>query len=149
MGTLDFQNIIGTSVGDEQHMLGKFLYFTLSSILVDKDDLSTLCKETGMPFTGSKRLSVSDAFRSATGDIRGRIVSKHSGERKIYTIYCRDNEHSADMLSRELVKETRTMVMTILTQYRETQRRIEVLRYEMAHPSDQLVLPFPSILWYC
>lgn len=106
MGTLDFQNIIGTSVGDEQHMLGKFLYFTLSSILVDKDDLSTLCKETGMPFTGSKRLSVSDAFRSATGDIRGRIVSKHSGERKIYTIYCRDNEHSADMLSRELVKET-------------------------------------------
>lgn len=34
------------------------------------------------------------------------------------------------------MNETRTMVMTILTQYRETQRRIEVLRYEMAHPSD-------------
>lgn len=32
--------------------------------------------------------------------------------------------------------EIRTMVRAILTQYHETQRRIEMLRYEMAHPSD-------------
>lgn len=31
--------------------------------------------------------------------------------------------------------KTRTMVMTILTQYHETQRCIEVLRYELAHPA--------------
>ena len=32
--------------------------------------------------------------------------------------------------------DIRAMVMTILTQYHETQRRIEILRYELAHPSD-------------
>ena len=106
MGTLDFQNMLGTSIGDEQHMLGKFLYFTLASILVDKEELSVLCQDTGMPYTSSKRLSVADAFRSSTGDIRRRIVSKRSGDRKIYSVYCRDNEYSANVISRELVKET-------------------------------------------
>ena len=106
MATLDFQNMVGTSLGDKEHMLGKFLYFTLGSVLVDRGELSTLCQETGMPYSNSKRLSVSDAFRSATGDLRERIVSKCRGERKIYTIYCRDNEQSSDILSRELVKET-------------------------------------------
>jgi len=106
MSLVEFKDMIGTSHGEGQHMLGKFLYFTLGSILVNRDELSTLCQETGMPYTNSKRLSVADAFRNATGDIRGRIVSKRSGERKIYTIYCRDNEHSSEVLSRELVKET-------------------------------------------
>lgn len=31
--------------------------------------------------------------------------------------------------------DIKTTVMTLLTQYRETQRYIEVLRYEMGHPS--------------
>lgn len=106
MATLDFQNMVGTSLGDKEHMLGKFLYFTLGSVLVDRGELSTLCQETGMPYNNSKRMSISDAFRSATGDLRDRIVSKCGGERKIYTIYCRDNKQSSDVISRELVKET-------------------------------------------
>ena len=106
MSMLNFKDMVATSTGDEQHMLGKFLYFTLASVLVDKEELSTLCQETGMPYASSKRLSISDAFRSATGDIRGRIVSNRIGERKIYTVYCRYNEHSSEILSRELVKET-------------------------------------------
>ena len=102
----DMKDFIGTSQGDEEHMLGKFLYFSLSNLLVEKAALSQLCEETGIPYTGGKRLSVSDAFRSATGDIRERYPVTTMGETHIYLVYCRDNKHTADILSRELVKET-------------------------------------------
>ena len=102
----NFKDMVGTSAGDAEHMLGKFLYFSLASVLVEKDALAELCDSMGMPYAGAKRLSVSDAFRSATGDIRDRIVAMRDGEQKIFSVYCRDNEHAPDMLSRELVKET-------------------------------------------
>ena len=34
----DMKDFIGTSTGDEEHMLGKFLYFSLSNLLVEKED---------------------------------------------------------------------------------------------------------------
>ena len=37
MSMLNFKDMVATSTGDEQHMLGKFLYFTLASVLVDKE----------------------------------------------------------------------------------------------------------------
>ena len=49
---------------------------------------------------------VSDAFRSATGDIRERVPVTTDGETNISLAYCRDNKHTAGILSRELVKET-------------------------------------------
>ena len=52
------------------------------------------------------RLSVSDAFRSATGDIRERIPVTSMGESHIYLAYCLDNKRTSGVLSRELVKET-------------------------------------------
>lgn len=103
---ISFRNIIGAASGDKGNMLGKFLYFSLANILVEKESLAELCDSLGVPYSGGKRLSVSDAFRSATGDIKDRIVAKQDGEQRIYQVYCRDNEHSADLLSRELVKET-------------------------------------------
>ena len=103
----DMHDFIGTSQGDEAHMLGKFLYFSLANLLVDKEDLSKLCEDMGIPYAGGTRLSVGDAFRSATGDIRERIPVTAMGETNIYLAYCRDNKRtSADILSRELVKET-------------------------------------------
>ena len=63
----DMKDFIGTSQGDKDHMLGKFLYFSLSNLLVEKETLSKLCEEMDIPYSGGKRLSVSDAFRSATG----------------------------------------------------------------------------------
>ena len=102
----DMKDFIGTSAGDKEHMLGKFLYFSLSNLLVEKEALSQLCEEMDIPYTGGKRLSVADAFRSATGDIRERYPITSGGETHIYLAYCRDNKHTADMLSRELVKET-------------------------------------------
>ena len=103
----EFKNMVGTSIGKEQHMLGKFLYFSLSSLLVEKDALAELCDSLGIPYTGYKRISVSDAFRSATGDIHDRLVVTKYGEQKVFMVYCRDNEHTPDMISRELVKETK------------------------------------------
>ena len=102
----DMKDFIGTSQGDKDHMLGKFLYFSLSNLLVEKDALSQLCEEMDIPYTGGKRLSVADAFRSATGDIRERYPVTTGKETHIYLAYCRDNKHTADILSRELVKET-------------------------------------------
>ena len=102
----DMKDFIGTSAGDKDHMLGKFLYFSLSSLLVEKEALAKLCEETGIPYTGGKRMPVADAFRSATGDIRERYPVTTGGETHICLAYCRDNKHTANILSRELVKET-------------------------------------------
>ena len=97
---------IGAAKGDEQQMLGKFLYFSLANLLVDREELSALCESVGVPYAGCNRLSVGDAFRSATGDIRERVPVMENGETNIYLAYCRDNKHTADVFSRELVKET-------------------------------------------
>ena len=105
--TIQLKNLVGAANGNPNHMLGKLLYFSLPALLVDKQDLATLCDSMGIYYAGGKRISVADAFRSATGDVRERIVSKVSGEQRIYQIYCRDNQRtSRSIMSRELVKET-------------------------------------------
>ena len=107
MTELKFADMTAAASGDSQNMLGKLLYFSLPSVLVDKDDLRQLCVDMNIPYAGGNRLSVSDAFRSATGDVRDRIISEEYGERHIYQIYCRDNRRISDsVISRELVKET-------------------------------------------
>jgi len=102
----DMHDFIAAGQGDKEHMLGKFLYFSLANLLVEKEALSKLCEDMGIPYSGGTRVSVSDAFRSATGDIRERIPVTAMGETNIYLAYCRDNKHAPDVLSRELVKET-------------------------------------------
>ena len=105
--TIQLKNLVGAASGDPNHMLGKLLYFSLPALLVDKQDLAAVCDSMGIYYAGGKRISVADAFRSATGDVRERIVSKASGEQRIYQIYCRDNQRtSRSVMSRELVKET-------------------------------------------
>ena len=104
----NFQDILGAANGDKTSVLGKFLYFSLANILVEKEALAQLCEDLNIPYSGSKRISVSDAFRSATGDIKDRITVKNPGEHHIYAVYCRDNAHTEDVYSRELVKETLT-----------------------------------------
>ncbi|MFI3293285.1 MAG: DUF6744 family protein [Rikenellaceae bacterium] len=105
MEHIDFRNIVGTSQEGE-NMLGKFLYFSLSNILVEKETMAELCQTLGMEFTGGSRVSVSDAFRSATGDIKERISHRNPVATHIYQVYCRDNKRGDGVLSRELVKET-------------------------------------------
>lgn len=104
---LNQKTLIAAVQGDQSNLLGKLLYFSLSNILVDKTELSELCDSMGIYYGSGKRLSVTDAFRSATGDVKDRIVVKQAGEQQIYQIYCRDNRRArASIISRELVKET-------------------------------------------
>lgn len=104
--TFDMQDFVAATGGDKEHMLGEFLYFSLANLLVEKEALSKLCEDMGISYSGGERLSVSDAFRSATGDIRERIPVTANGQTNIYLAYCRDNKRTASVLSRELVKET-------------------------------------------
>ena len=59
----NFQDILGATNGDKASVLGKFLYFSLANILVEKEALAQLCEDLNIPYSGSKRISVSDAFR--------------------------------------------------------------------------------------
>ena len=125
----NWKDIIGAASGDEAHVLGKFLYFSLANILVDKQELTSLCESIlGIDYKGGSRLSVSDAFRSATGDIRERFSVRNGGEQNIYEVYSRDNKRDADKLSRELVKET-------LNLHTNQYRKLANLHYDKADQS--------------
>lgn len=62
---MDIRNFVAAAEGDAEHVLGKFLYFSLANLLVDKEELAELCDSMCIPYTSGNRLSVSDAFRSA------------------------------------------------------------------------------------
>ena len=40
---VDFSHVIGATSGEHSNMLGKFLYFSLSNVLVNKQELQELC----------------------------------------------------------------------------------------------------------
>lgn len=103
---VDFSHVIGATSGEHSNMLGKFLYFSLSNVLVNKQELQELCDSLGMECSCGKRLPVVDAFKSATGDIRDRVTVRRDGAQRFYQIYCRDNKSTHEVISRELVKET-------------------------------------------
>ena len=90
---------------DESQLLGKFLYYSLSDVLVDKDDFARICMSLNFPYT-SRRISVVDAFRNATGCVTRCIARGTSGTQKIFRIYCHDNMRDEQICSRELVRET-------------------------------------------
>ena len=46
--SIHFCDVIGAASGEHSNMLGKFLYFSLSNVLVDKKELETLCESLGM-----------------------------------------------------------------------------------------------------
>ena len=54
-----FQDILGAANGDKASVLGKFLYFSLANILVEKETLAQLCEDLNIPYSGSKRISAS------------------------------------------------------------------------------------------
>ena len=90
---------------DEGQLLGKFIYYSLSNVLVEKDDVERICNAMNFPYSG-RRISVVDAFRNATGSVTRRIIAPNNGMQQIYRIYCRDNQRDGSLYSRELVRET-------------------------------------------
>ena len=75
---------------DESRLLGKFLYYSLADVLVQKEDFERICTALDFPYTG-RRISVVDAFKNATGKVTRRTVAGASGSQEIFRIYCRDN----------------------------------------------------------
>ena len=90
---------------DENQLLGKFVYYSLSDVLVDKTEFENICDSMNFPYSG-RRISVVDAFKNATGRITRSITQTSSGAQEIFRIYCRDNMRDGQLYSRELVRET-------------------------------------------
>ena len=86
-------------------ILGKFLYYSLADVLVRKDDFERICRALNFPYAG-RRISVVDAFKSATGKVTRRTLAGATGQQEIFRVYCRDNMRDGDLYSRELVRET-------------------------------------------
>jgi len=91
---------------DGEGVLGKILYYSLSSVLIDKAELARICEDIGFPYKSNRRVALADAFRSATGDIYDCKTVKGLFGAEIYKVYCRDNQAENGVISRELVKET-------------------------------------------
>ena len=91
---------------DGNGVLGKVLYYSLSSILIDKEKFSELCQSVGFPYQPTRRTALAEAFRSATGDIYERMVLKTDSGPQVFKVYCRDNRAPGGVISRELIKET-------------------------------------------
>lgn len=91
---------------DGNGVLGKVLYYSLSTTLIDREKFGELCQSIGFPYEPSRRTAKADAFRSATGDIYERLLLKTDSGPQIFKVYCRDNRAPGGAISRELVKET-------------------------------------------
>lgn len=99
--------IINSENGQQDEILGKYLYYSLPKLIIKAEKVKEACIQTGFPISVNENISVTDAFRSATGEIRDRIEKADGSEKHISRIYCRDNKRvESDTLSRELVEET-------------------------------------------
>ena len=75
MTELRFKDMTAAASGDRQNMLGKLLYFSLPSVLVDKDDLRQLCVDMNIPYAGGNRLSAAPPAMCGTGSSARNTVS--------------------------------------------------------------------------
>ena len=98
---------INTADGKVEEIMGKYMYYSLPKLIVKAERVKEICSQIGFPIEVNENISITDAFRSATGEIHDRIEDNLFGELKIVKIYCRDNKKAeTDVLSRELVEET-------------------------------------------
>ena len=99
---------IKTEDGKIEEIMGKYMYYSLPKLIVKLDKVREICEAISFPVEVNEKVSLTDAFRSATSEINHKIVDTlDSGELKIIKVYCRDNKKGeAELLSRELVEET-------------------------------------------
>ena len=99
--------IINTETGEKEEIMGKYMYYSLPTMVIKLERVKEICEQIGFPINPGEGISITDAYRSATGGIYDRFETIENGERKIVRIYCRDNKRAeGDILSRELVEET-------------------------------------------
>ena len=88
-------------------VIGKFFYYSISNILIDKKVFQDVGISFGLPKFRPAKQSKSGCYRNATSAIKDRITVNDGNGTNIYRIYCRDNKkEDATHIYRELVKET-------------------------------------------
>ncbi len=98
---------IKTDDGTSAEVLGKYMYYSLPNLVVKVDKVKEICQQIGFPIEVNDRISITDAYRSATGSIYDRIVKTVNDDKQVVRIYCRDNKKmEKNIISRELVEET-------------------------------------------
>ena len=99
--------VINSDDGQCEEILGKYMYYSLPRLAVKKKKVEEICAQLMFPVKAVECASLTDAFRSATGDIYDRKEEFIGGEVTVHRIYCRDNKRvEAGAISRELVDET-------------------------------------------
>lgn len=99
--------VINGANGESSDILGKFLYYSFPRMILNRKDFLDLVERYGFSSGVREKTSPTDAFRSATTDVKDRIVEERNGETNISRIYFRDNKRvDANIISRELVEET-------------------------------------------
>ena len=99
--------VIKTDDAQSTEILGKYMYYSLPNMVVKVDKVKEICEAIGYPIAVNEKISITDAYRSATGEIYDRIVETVNDEKRVSKIYCRDNMRVEDgILSRELIEET-------------------------------------------
>ena len=93
---------------NSEGIIGKFFYYSTSSILIPKTKFIEIGQAYGLPKFKPAKESRASAYRCATTALKDRVTVKGSdGTSHIYRIYCRDNKKAdAKYITRELVKET-------------------------------------------
>lgn len=93
---------------NSEGIIGKFFYYSTSSILIPKTKFIEIGQAYGLPKFKPAKESRASAYRCATTALKDRVTVKGGdGTSHIYRIYCRDNKkEDAKYITRELVKET-------------------------------------------
>ena len=61
-------------------ILGKYMYYSLPKLIIKAERVREICEQIGFPVTVNENISVTDAFRSATGEIHDRIEETYGSE---------------------------------------------------------------------
>ena len=84
--------VINGGNGESSEILGKFLYYSFPRLIINRKEFLELVERYGFPSSVRDKHSPIDAFRSATTDVKDRIVEEQNGEPNIARIYFRDNK---------------------------------------------------------
>ena len=88
-------------------IIGKFLYYSTSNILIKKEEFIKIGMSFGLPKYQPAKESKAGIYRKATTAIKDRVTVKDGTGTHTYRIYCRDNKREDDeYIYREPVKET-------------------------------------------
>ena len=101
-GPINLKDIITTAgQSNQEDQLGKMVYYSLSDVLIDRAEFEKIRAACNIGGRAGTRISSANAFRAATGDVKGRVeIGGYSGK-----VYFRDNKQRKGWISRELVME--------------------------------------------